>query len=208
MQDRDVVLLVNPGAWLLNSSPATALVQHVHAGAGFAHRRWSQDGAAWQPDSPLAALMPLQVAGPVPFVPGEILLRLSRPVGTIRSCASPQVWTIPWLRLPPLPGYFRTAQQRPGTSVLVESVGGEPVIAAGAYGKGKVIAALIRVLWATRPDEQRRRWPAADHSDVLVRRRLSGLRSTLQRTSRASTERPVYRAGEEVVSRRRSSTSC
>ena len=199
LQDRDVVLLVNPGAWLLNSSPATALVQHVHAGAGLLIVGGPKMARAWQPDSPLAALMPLQVAGPMPFVPGEILLRLS-PAGRHHPVVrQPAGVDDPWLRLPPLPGYFRTAQQRPGTSVLVESVGGAPVIAAGAYGKGKVIVALSASFWRLdlmssgvdgQPQTIRTFW--CDAAKWLALDALGG-------RVRASTERPVYRAGEEVV---------
>jgi len=199
LQDRDVILLVNPGAWLLNSSPATALVQHVYAGAGLLIVGGPKMARAWQPDSPLAALMPLQMAGPVPFVPGEILLRLS-PVGRHHPVVrQPAGVDDPWLRLPPLPGYFRTAQQRPGTSVLVESVGGEPIIAAGAYGKGKVIAALSASFWRLdlmssgvdgQPQTIRTFW--CDAAKWLALDAPGG-------RVRASTERPVYRAGEEVV---------
>ena len=199
LQDRDVVLLVNPGAWLLNSSPATALVQHVYAGAGLLIVGGPKMAQAWQPDSPLAALMPFQVSGPVPFVPGEILLRLS-PAGRHHPVVrQPAGVDDPWLRLPPLPGYFRTAQQRPGTTVLVESVGGEPVIAAGAYGKGKVIAALSASFWRLdlmssgvdgQPQTIRTFW--CDAAKWLALDAPGG-------RVRASTERPVYRAGEEVV---------
>ena len=104
----------------------------------------------------------------------------------------------PWLGLPPLPGYFRTAQQRPGANVLVESVGGEPVIAVGAYGEGKVIAALSTSFWRLdlmssgvdgRPQTIRTFW--RDAAKWLALDAPGG-------RVRASTERPVYRAGEEV----------
>ena len=165
-----MVLLVNPGAWLLNGPPAAELVQHVHAGAGLLVVGGSKMARAWRPDSPLAALMPLQVAGPVPFVPGEVLLRLSAG-GRHHPVVRPPVGADdPWLRLPPLPGYFRTAQQRPGTIVLVESVGGDPGHRGGRVWRGQSYRGPVRVFLAARPDEQRRRWPAADHSDVLARR--------------------------------------
>ena len=116
LQDRDVVLLVNPSEWLLNGPPAAALVQHVHAGARFARGRWSP---RWRglggPIRRWPALMPLQVAGPAPFVPGEVLLRLSAGGRHHPVVRPPAGADDPWLRLPPLPGYFRTAQQRPGT---------------------------------------------------------------------------------------------
>ena len=199
LQGWDVVLLVNPGAWLLNGAPAAALVQHVYAGAGLLVVGGSKMARAWRSDSPLAALMPLQVAGPVPFVPGEVLLRLSpsgRPHPVVRQ---PVGVDDPWLKLPPLPGYFRTAQQRPGTIVLIESVGGEPVIAVGAYGEGKVIAALSASFWRLdlmssgvdgRPQAIRTFW--RDATKWLALDAPGG-------RVRASTERPVYRAGEEVV---------
>lgn len=199
LQGRDVVLLVNPGAWLLNGPPATALVQHVYGGAGLLVVGGPKMVRAWQPDSPLAALMPLQMAGPMPFVPGEVLLRLSAGERRHLVVRQPAGADDPWSRLPPLPGYFRTAQQRPGTTVLIESAGGEPVIAAGAYGEGKVIAALSASFWRLdlmssgvdgRPQTIRMFW--RDATKWLALDAPGG-------RIRASTERPVYRAGEEVV---------
>lgn len=199
LQDRDVVLLVNPGAWLLNGPPAAALVQHVYAGAGLLLVGGPKMAQAWRPDSPLAALMPLQVAGPVPFMPGEILLRLSAAGRRHPVVRQPAGVDDPWPRLPPLPGYLRTAQQRPGATVLVESTDGEPVIAAGAYGEGKVIAALSASFWRLdlmssgvdgRPQTIRTFWRDATKWLAL---------DALGERVRASTERPVYRAGEEVV---------
>ena len=198
LQDRDVVLLVNPGAWLLNGSPAAALVQRVYDGAGLLVVGGPKTARAWRPDSPLAALMPLQVAGPVTFVSGEVLLRIS-PAGRHHPVVrQPAGMDDPWLKLPPLPGYFRTAQQRPGTTVLIESVDGEPVIAAGAHGEGKVIAALSASFWRLdlmssgvdgRPQTIRTFWRDATKWLALA---------TPGGRVRASTERPVYRAGEEV----------
>lgn len=199
LQDRDVVLLVNPGAWLLNGPPAAALVQHVYAGAGLLIVGGPKMARAWRADSPLAALMPLQIAGPMPFVPSEVLLRLSAGGRQHPVVRPPADAGDPWPRLPPLPGYFRTAQQRPGTTVLVESIGGEPVFAAGAYGAGKVIAALSTSFWRLdlmssgvdgRPQTIRTFW--RDATKWLALDASSG-------RVRAATERPVYRAGEEVV---------
>ena len=199
LQGRDVVLLVNPGGWLLNGPPATALVQHVYGGAGLLVVGGPKMVRAWRPDSPLAALMPLQMAGPAPFVSGEVLLRLSAGGRRHPVVRQPAGADDPWSRLPPLPGYFRTAQQRPGTTVLVEGVGGEPVIAAGAYGEGKVIAALSASFWRLdlmssgvdgRPQIIRTFW--RDATKWLALDAPSG-------RVRTSTERPVYRAGEEVV---------
>ena len=199
LQGRDVVLLVNPGAWLLNGPPATALVQHVYGGAGLLLVGGAKMARAWRPDSPLAALMPLQVAGPVPFVPGEVLLRLSAAGRRHPVVRQPAGADDPWSRLPPLPGYFRTAQQRPGTTVLVESAGGAPVLAVGTHGEGKVIAALSASFWRLdlmssgvdgRPQTIRTFW--RDAAQWLALAAPGG-------RVRASTERPVYRAGEEVV---------
>lgn len=199
LQGRDVVVLVNPGTWLLNGPPAPALVQHVQAGAGLLVVGGPKLARAWRPDSPLAALMPLQVAGPAPFVSGEVLLRLSAAGRRHPVVRQPVSADDLWLRLPPLPGYFRTSQQRPGTTVLVESTAGQPVIAAGAYREGKVIAALSASFWRLdlmssgvdgQPQTIRTFWRAA--AKWLALSAPSG-------RVRASTERPVYRAGEEVV---------
>ena len=199
LQERDVVVLVNPGTWLLNGPPAPALVQHVQAGAGLLVVGGPKLARAWRPDSPLAALMPLQVAGPAPFVSGEVLLRLSAAGRRHPVVRQPVSADDLWLRLPPLPGYFRTSQQRPGTTVLVESTAGQSVIAAGAYREGKVIAALSASFWRLdlmssgvdgQPQTIRTFWRAA--AKWLALSAPSG-------RVRASTERPVYRAGEEVV---------
>ena len=199
LQGRDVVVLVNPGAWLLNGPPAPALVQHVQAGAGLLVVGGPKLARAWRPDSPLAELMPLQVAGPAPFASGEVLLRLSAAGRRHPVVRQPVGADDLWLRLPPLPGYFRTSQQRPGTTVLVESTAGQPVIAAGAYREGKVIAALSASFWRLdlmssgvdgQPQTIRTFWRAA--AKWLALNAPSG-------RVRASTERPVHRAGEEVV---------
>ena len=94
LQDRDVVVLVNPGAWLLNGPPAVALVQHVYAGAGLLVVGGPKMARVWRADSPLAALMPLQVAGPMPFVPGEVLLRISAAGRRHPVVRQPLAWTI------------------------------------------------------------------------------------------------------------------
>ncbi len=197
LSGRDVVVLVDPGAWLLNGPPAAALVQHVYGGAGLLVVGGPKMARAWRADSPLAALMPLQVAGPAPFVPGEVLLRRSaggRHHPVVRRPAAD-----PWLGLPPLPGYFRTAQQRPGTTVLVESATGAPVVVAGTYGAGKVLAALSASFWRLdlmssgvdgQPQTIRTFWQ--DAAKWLALNDAGG-------RVRASTERPVYRAGEEVI---------
>ena len=199
LSERDVVLLVNPSAWLLNGPPAAALVQHVYAGAGLLVVGGAKMARAWRPDSPLAALMPLQLAGPRPFVPGEVSLRLSAAGWRHPVVRPPAGAADPWLGLPPLPGLFRTAQQRPGTTVLVESVGGAPVMAAGAHGAGKVIAALSASFWRLdlmssgvdgQPQTIRQFWRNAA--------RWLALDAPAGRV-RASTERPLYRAGEDVV---------
>ena len=169
LQGRDVVLLVNPGTWLLNGPPATALVQHVYGGAGLLLVGGAKMARAWRPDSPLAALMPLQVAGPVPFVPGEVLLRLSaagrrhpvvrQPRGRGRSVVS----------VAAAAGLFSHGAAAAGNHRASRKRRRRAGPSGGHAWQGQGHRGPVRVFLAARPDEQRRRWPAADHSDVLAR---------------------------------------
>lgn len=199
LQDRDVVFLVNPGAWLLNGAPAQDIVRQVHSGTGLVFVGGVKTAKDWRADSPLAELMPLQPTPSSPYVADEVLLRISaegrhHPIVRLQANEGD-----PWIRLPPLPGYFRTIQQDPGPMVLIEGAGRVPIIATGTYGKGKVMVALAASFWrldlmSSGVDGQPRtirefwrnatKWLALDASSGRIR---------------ASTERHVYRAGEEVV---------
>ena len=199
LQDRDVVFLVDPGSWLLNGPPAQDLVQQVRAGTGLVFIGGVKMAQDWQADSPLTELLPLQPFPSFSFVAGETLLRVSaegryHPVVRLQTDDGD-----PWARLPPLPGYFRTAEQRPGSMVLIEGPGRVPVIATGTYGQGKVIAAMATSFWRLdlmssgvdgQPQTIRQFWRNA--AKWLALGAPSG-------RIRASTERHVYRAGEEVV---------
>jgi hypothetical protein len=105
----------------------------------------------------------------------------------------------PWTRLPPLPGYFRTAEKRQGAIVLVEGPGRVPVIVTGTYGQGKTMVALAASFWRLdlmssgvdgQPQTIRQFWRNAAQWLAL---------GTESGRVRASTERHVYRAGEEVA---------
>ena len=197
LQDRDVVFLVNPGSWLLNGPPAHDLVRRVRAGTGLVFVGGAKTARDWRADSPLAELVPLQPTSP--FADGEILLRVSaegrhHPVVRLRADEGD-----PWARLPPLPGYFRTARPWPGSIALVEGPNRAPIIAAGNYGQGKIIVALATSFWRLdlmssgvngQPQTIRQFWRNAAKWLALD---APGGRI------RASTERHVYRAGEEVI---------
>ena len=199
LQDRDVVFLLNPGAWLLSGPPARELLQRVQAGMGLVFVGGVKTAEDWRSDSPLAELMPLRLASPSPYVVDETLLRANgesrrHPIIDLQVDDDD-----PWTRLPPLPGYFRTVGQRPGTMVLVEGPGRVPIIATGTYGQGKVLAAFATSFWRLdlmssgvdgQPRTIKQFWRNA--AQWLALGASSG-------RIRASTERHVYRAGEEVV---------
>ncbi len=205
LQDRDVVFLVHPGAWLLNGPPAEDLVRQVRAGTGLVFIGGAKTTKNWRAKSPLAELLPFELAASSPFVAGEIMLKISsegrrHPIVRLQADEGD-----PWVRLPPLPGYFRTVGARPGATVLVTGeVEGEetdriPILSTGTYGQGKVIAALATAFWRLeltssgfdgQPKTIKRfwrnatKWLAFDAPNGRIR---------------ASTARHVYRAGEEVV---------
>lgn len=195
LRDRDVVFLVNPGAWLLNGPPARELAERVEAGTGLVLVGGVRTARDWRADSPLAKLVPLQPSAP--FTEGETLLRIGaegRYHPVIRKQADD-----PWGRLPPLPGYFRVVRPWPGSLVLIEESRGAPIFVAGTYGQGKILVALSASFWRLdlmssgvdgQPQTIRQLW--RDAAKWLALDAPSG-------RIRASTERHVYRGGEEVV---------
>ena len=197
LQNRDVVFVVDPGSWLFSGLPAQTLVRYVDSGTGLAFIGGVKSARDWREDSSLAELMPFREVSS--FVDGEILLQIST-AGRHHPLVRLQADEVdPWARLPPLPGYFRTAQLREGAMVLVESAGRAPVIATGIYGQGKVMAALAAAFWRLdlmssgvdgQPKTIRQFWRNA--AKWLALGAPSG-------RIRVSTERHVYRAGEEVA---------
>ena len=103
-----------------------------------------------------------------------------------------------WRGWPPLSGTLRGARPAPGARLLLQTSSGDPVLAAGSVGPGRVLMAAGTGFWrldllAAGLGEEaaslRAFWPAAV-------RWLAAASETGR--VRSSPERPVYRAGEPV----------
>lgn len=197
----DAVVLVDPGPSLMGP----ALAQYVQQGGGLllvgGPRTW-QEGAV-PPE--MARLLPVELAV------GKGLVTQQTPLSMgLEGREHPVVRLVqdkegsasdPWAQLPPLPGYLEGVRRREGAAVLVEGNTPDrpPVMAAGASGRGKVIAALSAAFWRLdllssgaggRPQTIRRFWQNA--VKWLATKTSAG-------RVRAWTESSIHRSGEGVV---------
>ncbi|MEW6749812.1 MAG: hypothetical protein AB1505_02395 [Candidatus Latescibacterota bacterium] len=198
---QQVVALVDPGAQLLSGPVGERLRVRVEAGAGLLLVLGPTALAAWVPDGPVAALLPVQLRVPVSLVPTDMPVRLS-PEGQHHPVLRlPAGAPDPWSQLPPLPGFVAVAQRRPGSTVLVEGAVAPrpPVVVVGTAGRGKVVVVLSAGLWRLdllssgaggRPQTVREFWRNAA--------RWLAIMQPAGRV-RAYTERQIYRSGEPVV---------
>jgi len=203
LEGKDVLVLLNARVGALRDGTGPAIREHVRTGGGLLFIGGSksfQDG----PDASVAEVLSALIEGVgKPFVSQEISLQLS-PEGrhhpVVRLQAADKEGD-PWAQLPPLPGYFPIARKRQGAIILVEGSGPHtpPVLVAGSYGQGKVVVGLSAFFWRLdllssgvggRPQTIRQFWQ--DAVKWLAIRTPAG-------RVRASTERHIYRAGEQVV---------
>ena len=203
LEAADVVILLDPGADLLRQAEAWGLADRVRDGAGLLFVGGPRTSAGWDPQSAVAALLPVSLApGGGLFASGPVSLKISsegrhHPVVRLEQDAEQD----PWRSLPPLPGYFPVDSRRRGAMVLLEAADedGAPLVVAGPHGRGKVMAALSASWWRLdlltsgvggRPQTIRRFW-----QDAVKWLALEAPAGRL----RASTERHVHRAGERIV---------
>ena len=203
LETKDVVILLDAGRDLLDGKAGRQIHDQIRQGRGLLFVGGSTSFAEWVPDGPVAQVLPVQMASAQRFVAQETGLRLS-PRGRHHPVVRLQVETggdDPWIQLPPLPGYFPVTDRRQGAITLVEGTGSEqpPLIVAGSAGQGKVIAALSASFWRLdlltsgaggRPQTIRQFWRNAV--------KWLAIQTPVGRV-RASTERQIYRSGEQIA---------
>jgi hypothetical protein len=195
----DVIILVDPAEELITGPNGDAMVKAVEAGAGLLFVGGPRSFGAWASRIGVSSLLPL-LGRREAFVAQPTLLRLGAE-GRRHPVLSAAVVGDPWTRLPPLPGYLPVDLQK-GAMVLIETgEGGRhlPLVAVGSHGRGNVIAAASSGFWRLEllshgvgkgPGGVARFWRDAVQ--------WLGTSSPVGRV-RASTERRVYRSGEDVV---------
>ena len=203
---KDVIILLNPGLSLLTGGEGQALKDRVDAGAGLLFIGGLQTFRDWVPRTPIAEMLPVLIDRPeTRFIVQELPLRLSReswnhPVVRLRA-EEVEGGIDPWIQLPPLPGHFPITRKKQGARVLLEGLSETrpPVVVTGSYGRGKVITVLSAGFWRLdllssgvegRPQTIRNFWQNAV--------KWLSLQVPAGRV-RVSTERHIYRAGEQVV---------
>ena len=202
LQNRDVVILLDPGRELMAGKEGGAIAERVARGAGLLFIGGGNTFANWDAHSAIAQALPLYLEsdGKV-LATREISLRLGqegRRHSVVRLSAD---GTDPWSELPPLSGYVPAVRKRREATLLLE--GGDdarvPLVAVHTHGQGKVIAAMGTGFWRLdllssgvggRSQTVREFWRNAV--------RWLALRASAGRV-RVSTEQFIYRAGEEVV---------
>ncbi len=225
LQTADVIVLVDPGPELLDGSLGEALKAHTAGGGGLLFVGGPRSLNQWDGNASVASVLPVSLPPGVGLVPELTPLALAvegrthpvvRPihdnnqgVGTgAGEFSSPAgvaavAQTDPWAeRMPPLSGRVSAVEVEPsGAIVLIESAAADrtPVIVAGSHRRGRVIVALASGFWrldllASGSGDGPR--PIRD----LWRNAVKWLSVKEEPTGRvrASTERHVYRGGEEV----------
>ncbi len=198
LRDSDVLVLLGYDEAMWRGKAIERVRAQVRGGMGLLFIADSDEQAGWQSALSIDELLPL-VRKAAPFVEQKTLLRVgsqgtNHPI--IRSHSDKEGDS--WAALPPLMGYFPSAQLRPGALALVESSEGIPIVVSGLYGMGKTVAALSHSFWrldllssgiAGSPQTVRQLWRNAI--------RWLATRTPVGRV-RVSTERAVYRAGATV----------
>ena len=203
-EDKEVVVLLNAGVELLKGEVGRVLRRRVEDGAGLLFIGGGQSFRRWDPATPIAEVLPVSIEQPGNrFVDQETTLRPSvegRHHPVVRLQAEVEEGE-PWAQLPPLPGYFPITQKRRGAIVLVEGADQHrsPVIVAGAYGQGKVIAALSGAFWRLDLLSS----GVGGNSQTIREFWRNAVKWLAIQTEvgriRVSTEKHIYRAGEQVV---------
>lgn len=209
---RDVVVLLDPAPELMRGEAASMLRGFVQEGGGLLFIAGPRSLRAWDPHSPIAGILPLQLDQGDQLEPEGTSVAVaqgghSHPVirGLSREATDSPAGAAPgddaWDRLPPVSGRARHTQTRPGALVLLQQAGpGQaPLVATGVVGQGRIIAVMATGLWrldllssgaGEQPEIIRRFWRRAVQWLAL---------DTATGRVRASTERHVYRGGEAVT---------
>ena len=208
-QESDVVVLVDPGTDRLDGIVGETLAGHISNGGGLLFVAGPRSLKSWNPSTRLADVLPVDLSestgGPQS---GSLSLALgsqARQHPVLRSVVNGALSVgvadngDPWAQLPPLPCRISGVRATAGATVLVESVGPrQPVIVAGRYGRGRVIAVVGTGFW--------RLDLLASGSGVAPKAIREFWRNSVKWLAieetggqvRASSERHIYRGGEDV----------
>jgi uncharacterized membrane protein len=204
LKDKDAVVLLDMPMQTLDSVLGEALKDYVTAGGGLLFKGVTKSLDRWEGGHPVAGLLPVVI---------PLGIRLEQQMISLQATANGQGHPVirlknrsdaeegdPWAKLPPLPSALSKVQVKDGATVLVESraEGLKPLIVAGTFARGKVIAFLAESAWRLdllssgvggQPHTIRRfwrnavKWLALEESTDLVR---------------VASERHIYRGGQEV----------
>jgi len=193
------IVLVDPDARVLEGAAGQVLVDFVRTGGGLLLVTGPRSLRTWKTEAAVGALLPLAL-GPGEPVAGETSLRplataLEHPI--LRHPEESDA-AAAWERLPPVAGLPARAATREGAQVLLASEAGQPVVAVGGAGAGRVVVAAAVDFWRLDlmssgaggdPRPVRHLWQSA------LRWLASG---APEGRVRAATERAVFRAGSPV----------
>jgi len=212
LESRDVVVLLDPSTELMRGEVGSKLRDFVRGGGGLLFIAGPSSLRAWDPHSPIAEILPLQLnqgdrlerAEAPMTVTGEgrghpVIRGLSREVAPFLADAP--YGDEAWSRLPPVAAVAAGAAARPSALVLLRRGDSSrtATVAVGAAGRGRVMAAMATGFWrldllssgaGEQPEIIRRFWRRTIHWLAL---------DTATGRVQASTERHVYRGGESVT---------
>lgn len=200
------IVLVDPGPGLLGGASGEALAEFVRGGGGLLLVTGPKSLRTWVAASPVAGGLPLVLA-PGGLAPPQAPLRphpAAREHPILRypqeaSAAGTSDAAVSWERLPPVAGLPAGARAREGAQVLLTAGEGQPVVAAGRVGQGRVVVAAASGFWrldlmssgaGEDPRTVRRLWQSAVKWLAL---------EASEGRVRATAEHPVYRAGARAA---------
>ena len=204
LSTQDVLILVDPDDDLLDAAAVQQIEAFLRAGHGLLVVAGPQATATWPDASPLTDLLPMTIPGAGRLLPPDGPLQRApgaagHPLGRSLMPRTSQPSQDPWQSLPPLAGRLSGARLAAGATALLTTRDGVPVVAAGAVGPGRVVAAIGSGFWrldllaagvGESAQVSRTFWRTATRWLAL---------STPTGRVRSSPEQPVYRAGEAAA---------
>ena len=194
----DAVILSNVGQGTVSAQHLKAIAEKVAKGSGLLIVGGTKAFQSWIATEGIEKVLPVRLAHAA-YVAKEIPVRISKERQS-HPVLAPLARDL-WSNIAPLSGYVPTVKEdQRGISLMYAPVDKDPpLVVAGTYGAGKVIAALSPSFWRLdfvtsgaggRPQGIRHFWQSAVH--WIAQRETSG---RLQ----AAPERQVYRAGEPLT---------
>jgi len=213
--EADVVILVDPDRDLV-ATIGESVAQHVRSGGGLLFVAGPKSAQALKAGTSMNDLLPFDGFSAARFAETEIRLTVApagrtHPVTRVVPGSQPADADSPWRALPPLPGYLAGVRLRSHSHLLMSGLpavartgsvagptGGVPIIAVRTHGPGRVMATASAAFW--RLDFT---GPGTSESAHTVQRLWRNAVKWLAAAGsggrvRASTDRQVYRTGEDV----------